>query len=530
MENKGVILQLGQAPCLGASLLEQFHLVAIEEQVLTEEAVLELRPDLILLCVGQAAQAALALLSKLQAWTSRAAIPVCVLDFTGAAALEARALQGGAVDFLAAPFDDEVLLWRLRRAVNAYRQYRALQQEAVNKEKEMERLSMQALAAIANLLDAKACCRRGHSVRVAAYASAIAEKLHKSEKERQRLSCMGLLHELGESDIPDTVLTKAGQLTDSEYSPVKQPTLAGKEPPEAFTGVPHASVAAGYPPAGPREAEMPLDEQIITIADAYDTMNTHSSYRSRFSREQIRQELEKGRGVQFPWQLVDIVLELMEEHYEPQKSKQLADFTISTPIGEGNGLLQRLLWDYTEQIKDISYKDALTGLWNRGYMEKQLYAFLHTGCHAGTFMMLDLDNFKTINDTYGHLAGDQLLIQFGAILRRLSREKDIVCRFGGDEFAVFLKDLNDAAVVQRKAELYSRRLWETLLEPQGYSTASVSIGIAMAPQQGNSFLELYQKADKALYSVKQNGKNGYRFYETALEEQRKQPLSFPSDI
>ena len=102
--------------------------------------------------------------------------------------------------------------------------------------------------------------------------------------------------------------------------------------------------------------------------------------------------------------------------------------------------------------------------------------------------------------------------------------------FGGDEFAVFLKDLNDAAVVQRKAELYSRRLWETLLEPQGYSTASVSIGIAMAPQQGNSFLELYQKADRALYSVKQNGKNGYRFYEAALEEQRKQPLSFPSDI
>lgn len=135
-------------------------------------------------------------------------------------------------------------------------------------------------------------------------------------------------------------------------------------------------------------------------------------------------------------------------------------------------------------------------------------------------MMLDLDDFKAVNDTYGHLAGDRLLIQFGAILQQLSREEDIVCRFGGDEFAVFLKDLNDAAVVQRKAELYIKTLWETLLEPQGYMTASVSIGIAMAPQQGNSFVELYQKADKALYYVKQNGKNGYRFYDASLEEER----------
>ena len=84
----------------------------------------------------------------------------------------------------------------------------------------------------------------------------------------------------------------------------------------------------------------------------------------------------------------------------------------------------------------------------------------------------------------------------------------------------FLKDLNDAAVVQRKAELYIKTLWETLLEPQGYMTTSVSIGIAMAPQQGNSFVELYQKADKALYYVKQNGKNGYRFYDASLEEER----------
>ena len=529
MENKGVILLVGQGTSFGANLLEQFHFVSIEEQVLTEEKVLELTPDLILLCAGQTEQIAIDLLTKLKEWTISGEIPVCILDFTGDASLEAMALKGGAIDYVAAPFDDVVLLWRLMRAIDAYRQYRALRQEVVNKENEIERLSMQTLSAIANLVDSKDRYLKGHSMRVAEYACAIAEKLHKSEKEIKDLYCMGMLHDIGKIGIPDTVFTKAGQLTDSEYSLVKQHTIVGKNLLEDLTRIPHASLVAGYHhewidgsgySAGLRGEEIPFDARIINIADAYDAMNTDRSYRNRLSKEEIRQELEKGRGVQFDSQLVDIVLELMEENYEPQKSKRMEDFTISSLAEESNALLQRLFMEYTEEIKDISHKDALTGLWNRGYVESQVNAFLRTRRHVGTFMMLDLDDFKAVNDTYGHLAGDRLLIQFGAILQRLSREEDIVCRFGGDEFAVFLKDLNDAAVVQRKAELYIKTLWETLLEPQGYMTTSVSIGIAMAPQQGNSFVELYQKADKALYYVKQNGKNGYRFYDASLEEER----------
>ena len=139
MENKGVILLVGQGTSFGANLLEQFHFVSIEEQVLTEEKVLELMPDLILLCAGQTEQTAIDLLTKLKEWTISGEIPVCILDFTGDASLEAMALKGGAIDYVAAPFDDDVLLWRLMRAVDAYRQYRALRQEVVNKENEIEK-------------------------------------------------------------------------------------------------------------------------------------------------------------------------------------------------------------------------------------------------------------------------------------------------------------------------------------------------------------------------------------------------------
>ncbi len=106
--------------------------------------------------------------------------------------------------------------------------------------------------------------------------------------------------------IPDTVFTKAGQLTDSEYSLVKQHTIVGKKFAGRFDPYsPHASLVAGYHhewidgsgySAGLRGEEIPFDARIINIADAYDAMNTDRSYRNRLSKEEIRQELEKGTG------------------------------------------------------------------------------------------------------------------------------------------------------------------------------------------------------------------------------------------
>lgn len=527
MEKKGFILQVGKAAPLSAGLSKQFQVEYLPETELTEQQVLKLRPDLILLCAETTAQAAMQLLTKLKEWTISGEIPVCILDYTGETHWEAAALKGGAFDYVAVPCDDDVLLWRLMRTIDSYRQFKAVRQEVVNKETQIERLSMQTLSAIANLVDSKDRFLKGHSMRVAEYACAIAEKLHCSEKEIKDIYYMGMLHDIGKIGIPDTVFTKAGRLTDSEYKLVQQHTIVGKNLLEDLTRIPHAALVAGYHhewldgsgySTGLRGEEIPFDARIVNIADAYDAMNTDRSYRDRLSKDEIRQELEKGRGSQFDSQLVDIMLELMDEGFEPRKAKQMENFTISSLAEESNALLQRLFLEYTEEIKDISHKDALTGLWNRGYVESQVNAFLRTRRHVGTFMMLDLDDFKAVNDTYGHLAGDRLLIQFGAILQQLSREEDIVCRFGGDEFAVFLKDCNDEAVVRRKAERYIKTLWETLLQPNHYESTSVSIGIAMAPQHGNSFVELYQNADKALYHVKQHGKNGYHFYEASLGE------------
>ena len=158
-----------------------------------------------------------------------------------------------------------------------------------------------------------------------------------------------------------------------------------------------------------------------------------------------------------------------------------------------------------------SQTDALTKLYNRDYLELRLNEMLGDGCTGALFMM-DLDDFKTMNDTYGHIMGDKTLQYFAAVLKEFSREEDIVCRLAGDEFVTFYTGLKDRAVAAKKAEGIIKTFAEKMEEIGYGGIVSVSVGIMIA--QGNEeYHDLYNKADKALYCVKNNGKNAYHFYD-----------------
>ena len=126
--------------------------------------------------------------------------------------------------------------------------------------------------------------------------------------------------------------------------------------------------------------------------------------------------------------------------------------------------------------------------------------------------MIDLDNFKYINDTYGHIAGDRALKRFADTLKKCADRRDIVCRIGGDEFVVFYTDKIDRDELDKKAQEMLSLLTEVLRE-MGYGQfTSVSVGVALHPYDGTGYEALYSNADKALYYVKKNGKNAYSFY------------------
>lgn len=156
-------------------------------------------------------------------------------------------------------------------------------------------------------------------------------------------------------------------------------------------------------------------------------------------------------------------------------------------------------------------RDVLTNTYNKA--GEQIINELLPKVQCGIFFMLDLDDFKEVNDTYGHRAGDDFLIYVGRLLKQVFRADDIVARVGGDEFVVFIPNIDQFALAERKAQDLLQKLQIHFEEEHSPFAASASIGIAFYPQDGKNYHELYAAADYAMYKIKQQHKGGYGFYQ-----------------
>lgn len=168
-----------------------------------------------------------------------------------------------------------------------------------------------------------------------------------------------------------------------------------------------------------------------------------------------------------------------------------------------------------EQVSHMAWHDALTGLPNRRLLEDRVNQELLRARRAGTplcMFFVDLDRFKHVNDTLGHGAGDELIAEVARRLVDTVRSQDTVARLGGDELAVLLPDMGDMADIERLAQ----RSLEVLHAPYRVAgrelCASASIGIAMAPEHGQTYDELLSAADAAMYRAKSLGRNTYQVY------------------
>jgi diguanylate cyclase (GGDEF)-like protein/PAS domain S-box-containing protein len=164
-----------------------------------------------------------------------------------------------------------------------------------------------------------------------------------------------------------------------------------------------------------------------------------------------------------------------------------------------------------EALRTQSVRDALTGLYNRRYLEEILEREVRRATRASQslgVLMIDLDHFKNFNDTYGHDAGDAVLRETGASLTKGIRAEDFVCRFGGEEFVVILPTANVEAACAR-AERLRLKMKELTVLHQGKSMGmlTISVGVAVFPEHGSSPKELMAAADAALYEAKRNGRD-----------------------
>jgi diguanylate cyclase (GGDEF)-like protein len=166
-----------------------------------------------------------------------------------------------------------------------------------------------------------------------------------------------------------------------------------------------------------------------------------------------------------------------------------------------------------EEARRMSLTDTLTGQYNRRYFEMQFRQTLATAVRFNrsfSVLMLDLDHFKRVNDTFGHPVGDAALVEFARRCRSVLREVDTFARYGGEEFICLLSETDrDGAVVTAEKIREAVRASSMHVEDATFDL-TVSIGLASYPEHGDSFAALVDAADRALYQAKQEGRDRVR--------------------
>lgn len=172
-------------------------------------------------------------------------------------------------------------------------------------------------------------------------------------------------------------------------------------------------------------------------------------------------------------------------------------------------------------LRDRAEKDALTGIYNKMTAQAMAEAYLHNRCNdrLDALLVLDIDNFKQVNDTYGHLFGDEMLAGISANIKQLFRSSDIIGRIGGDEFIILIKDIPTETFAVQKARMVLELFAQFMKEKRVSRLLSCSIGIALSPQHGITYDSLFRAADTALYCAKAAGKNQVMLYHGEMEKQ-----------
>ena len=173
-------------------------------------------------------------------------------------------------------------------------------------------------------------------------------------------------------------------------------------------------------------------------------------------------------------------------------------------------LAEAELQNLHEQLRDQALRDPLTGLYNRRYLEETIERELARAARNNrpvAIVMCDLDHFKLVNDTHGHMAGDEVLRVFAELLKTHARGSDIVCRFGGEEFVMFLPDMPPAVAYQRAEKLRTELAAKRITVGAAVIQVTASFGVAAFPENGKTMDSLINAVDAAMYQAKEAGRD-----------------------
>ena len=278
--------------------------------------------------------------------------------------------------------------------------------------------------------------------------------------------------------------------------------------------------------SGKNNGPINFDKDMIDVAVQRVGREYVDAYMYYMDRKNMRETYESGKifdGLDFPVMTGEKTKKWFSSSYMCTKDEE-----------SGHVLAYIYLFEYDEyrralaNLDRMAHYDSLTGVLNKGASHSTIS--IATQSQKGVLLLMDLDNFKSINDIYGHTTGDKFLTGFAQIIMNVTVLSDIIGRMGGDEFIAFIKgNVADDVIAEKymKMNKLVLKLAKQLMGEEHGIPIGVSIGVVRVPEDGIDFDDLYHKADEALYEVKENGKHGYCIYDTIVkkEKDRRKPSS-----
>ena len=433
-----------------------------------------------------------------------------------------RAYDLGAFDYISRPFDAAIVQRRISNTMCLYVRQKHLEQLVIEQFYENENNNRLMIAILSHIVE----FRNGESGAHVLHVNQITELLLKqlilhtdqyplSQSDITLIGMASSLHDIGKIAISEEVLNKPGRLTDEEFEIIKTHAAIGADIllslPADQQSVPLVRMAfeicrwhherydgKGYPD-GLKGDDIPIAAQVVALADVYDALTSERCYKKAYSHEDTLNMILDGQCGSFNPLLLQCLQEITTV-LKQELTKNVSGQNMMQRTGGGidygrifSGKKYNLQSQQQKTWKML-YTDSLTGVYNRRYYDD----YIQNAEDIQTAVMIDVDNFKHINDNYGHDAGDIVLHSIAQTILSCVRKTDAVIRYGGDEFAVIFYQIPED-------------VFETKLERMRYLVEALSVNeypeIHMSISVGGAYgtkraKELFKIADRMMYQSK----------------------------
>lgn len=427
-----------------------------------------------------------------------------------------KAYDLGAFDYISRPFDSTIVQRRISNTLFLYARQKHLEEIIAEQLQEQEKNNKLMISILSHIVEFRNGESGMHVLNVQSITKCLLEQLmlHTdqyalSQTDISLISTASALHDIGKISISEEILNKPGKLTKEEFEVIKTHSMIGAnmllDLPIEHQQNSLVKIATqicrwhherydgkGYPD-GLKGEEIPISAQVVSLADVYDALTSERCYKKAFSKEKALEMILDGQCGAFNPLLLLCLQEVIDRlESESLKEEKQDRRDVRRKIDYDSLFFKDKNQNVTRQ--QLLYIDSLTNVYNRRYYDE----YFQGTNDIQSMAMIDVDNFKHINDNYGHDTGDIILRRIAQSMLSCIRKTDAVIRYGGDEFVIVFFNM-PADIFEDKLEKIRETVANIIVEGYPELHISVSIGgvFGMATAK-----QLFKEADKMLYESK----------------------------